>query len=281
MNMAASESIWDKLGNLDRRILFWAIVLIIIIPLIHPLGLPVTVSERVREAYNFVEKAVKPRDIALIDLGTGLGPMPETMPGLLAMTRQLMRLQARIVFTTGYISPEAVVVIETVMDQTLRKDPKFVYGEHYVNFGWYTGGGTAIRRLASSWKDVFTRDWYGTPNERLPIMKDITGADSFRLVWHVGPEIAWITYWKLGKNVPVLVTYMALNIPTYLPYYAAGDIYLLGGQRESAEYEILVGVPGPGVPAMDYQSLGHLFVLAVVVLGNLGHIRRKLKRGTQ
>lgn len=268
------ENIWDKLENLDRRILFWVIVLVVAIPLVNPLGFPIKVSERVQEAYDFCEELLEPGDIVLIDLGTGVGPMPETMPGMLAIINQIMQHDGRIVFATEY-GPEAVAVIEIAMDMTLRKDTTLVYGEDYVNFGFYSGGTTAVKRLASDWSQVFTRDNYGNLNEDLPIMEDIENAQSFKLVWHIGSKTAWITYWALAEDIPLCMTYMALMIPNLMPYYAAGDIQFLGGQRENAEYEILVGVPGPGVPAMDYQSLAHIFIILLVILGNAGYVKKR------
>ena len=47
--------IFDKLQNLDKRVFYLLMALAIAIPTIHPIGLPVEITESVREVYEFVE----------------------------------------------------------------------------------------------------------------------------------------------------------------------------------------------------------------------------------
>ncbi|MCS7386707.1 MAG: hypothetical protein NDF55_08260 [archaeon GB-1867-005] len=51
----AEKSIWIKLGELDRRILYWALVIVLAVLFIHPLLLPVSISETTISLYNFIE----------------------------------------------------------------------------------------------------------------------------------------------------------------------------------------------------------------------------------
>jgi hypothetical protein len=39
--------------------------------------------------------------------------------------------------------------------------------------------------------------------------------------------------------------------------------------KGSADYELLVGVPGTATRGMDAQSFGHLLIIAFIALGNV------------
>ncbi len=65
------------------------------------------------------------------------------------------------------------------------------------------------------------------------------------------------------------------------PYYDSGQIIgFLGGLKGAAEYEVLNGIPGSGVEGMDAQTIAHLFMILLVILGNLGYfLERRSESG--
>jgi len=49
---ASKEDITAKLGHLDRRVMYWILVIIIVFTLFFPIGLPLKVSPRTQDFYR-------------------------------------------------------------------------------------------------------------------------------------------------------------------------------------------------------------------------------------
>ena len=73
----------------------------------------------------------------------------------------------------------------------------------------------------------------------------------------------------------------AVSAPEYYPYLQAGQLQgLLGGMAGAAEYEVLVKYPALATRGMDAQSLAHVFIAFMIILGNIAFIgQRKPVRG--
>ena len=52
-------------------------------------------------------------------------------------------------------------------------------------------------------------------------------------------------------------------------------IGILGGLRGGAEYEILINKPGASVAKMDSESISHLYIIALIIIGNIGYFATK------
>jgi len=63
-------SISDKLLSLDRRWLFLLVFLGVAIPIIRPVGLPVTTTASTRMAYEYVER-LEPGDVVWLSFDYG------------------------------------------------------------------------------------------------------------------------------------------------------------------------------------------------------------------
>ena len=68
--------------------------------------------------------------------------------------------------------------------------------------------------------------------------------------------------------------------PEAYPFLDSGQLVgMLTGMRGAAEYEILLHSPGFGVTAMAGQSAAHLFILALIALGNLPILVAAIRKG--
>ena len=62
-------------------------------------------------------------------------------------------------------------------------------------------------------------------------------------------------------------------------YYNTGQISgFLAGIKGAAEYEKLLDRDGDGMIAMGSQSCGHLLIVALIVLGNVGYVLTKKQK---
>jgi hypothetical protein len=71
----------------------------------------------------------------------------------------------------------------------------------------------------------------------------------------------------------------AVSAPEYYPYLQTGQLQgLLGGMAGGAEYEVLVKKPALATRGMDAQSLAHLFIAFMILLGNAAFLGEEKRR---
>ena len=86
----------------------------------------------------------------------------------------------------------------------------------------------------------------------------------------------WVQQVVSRYHVPMIAGVTAVSAPEYYPYLQAGQLLgLLGGMAGAAEYETLVKRPGVATRAMDAQSLAHVFVAFMIILGNVAALPRR------
>ena len=73
-------------------------------------------------------------------------------------------------------------------------------------------------------------------------------------------------------HIRMIAGVTAVSAPEYYPYLQTGQLQgLLGGMAGAAEYEALVKHPALAMRGMDAQSLAHLFIAFLIILGNLAN----------
>ena len=58
----------EKFFNIDRRIIYVLLAVVVVIPLLKPMGLPFGVTAETQKAFNAVE-SLKPGDVVVMDFG--------------------------------------------------------------------------------------------------------------------------------------------------------------------------------------------------------------------
>jgi len=267
-----------RLQEVDPRILYLLMFIVISIPLLRPIGLPISISQETKSLYDFIEKNVKPGSVVVMDSDMSPSTAVECLPQFIAVTRHLAEKGARIIF----IASRAVGVqfIEITMKEVFGGGPEHPdYGKKFVNLGYRPGGSVGLRSFA---EDVYymKTDVYGNDLTKLPIMEGVKNAADFTL-YCVATGSAVDGYVMLitdpyGTPVGGLCT--AVLASRVYPYWPEKVVGFLIGLRGGAEYELLIGKPGRAVAAMDAQSLGHMLIIVFVVLGNIGYFYSSRRR---
>ncbi len=159
------KSIWIKLGELDRRILYWALVIVLAVPFIHPLLLPVSISETTISLYNFIEK-LGPDDVVIIGIQAGVSAWPEVLPGLVAVSKHLIQRGAKIIYWGFSIDVDMTMnAIKARVPQL--KGPNeaagpgdYKYGEDWVYCGLLPPGEATVAQLADNIHSIIKYDKY-------------------------------------------------------------------------------------------------------------------------
>lgn len=276
------KTLIEKLRNPDRRI-FWLLLFVVIIPvIINPIGLPLSISEKVQATYDYVESL--PADsIVVYNFEWTVGTMPDAGPENIALIYHFFQRPIKIVFFGTNV--EANNLYEVVMDRIGIPEGK-EYGKDYVMLGYLPGGEAALSSFGKDIHSLFTIDVYGNPISELEIMDDVKSGDDFDL--YVTTSSSYdevegsLRQIHTTYNTPIIITTTSATSTVLAPYYPSQAVGFLGGGRPGAEYEKLVGRPGIGLASMDPISTGHLYVFIIIIVTNIIYIiDRMTKRGKE
>jgi hypothetical protein len=164
-----------------------------------------------------------------------------------------------------------------IVDQILRSEADRhhkEYGKDYVFLGFKEGREVVMVQIANSLSNVFPLDFAGRSIADFPLMKEADKLVDTKLMVNISAGYPgtkeWVQQVRTRFSVPLLSGCTAVSTPEYFPYYQSGQLSgLLGGLAGAAEYEKLIGVHGPASNGMPPQSLGHVAIIAFIVLGNV------------
>ena len=271
----------EKIGNMDRRIIFVLIALSVIIPVSLNIIFPNPVgAEPSRELYNYVDALPAGANV-LLSCDYDPSTMPELQPMAVALTRQLFEKDINIVAMALW--PQGASLGQEVLSEQSAEQGKEQYTD-WVNLGYKTGGGVLIVRLGSGFKAVFPEDKDGMNWDAIPMLSEIKDISDFDLVLSLSagdPGIpAWVMMAGDRFNVPIGGGCTAVSAPQFFPYLRSGQmIGLLGGLKGAADYETLTDSPGKGIEGMAPQSIAHLVIMLLIVVGNISYFASRRRSG--
>ena len=265
--------IWaEKVLKIDRRWIFLAIGIAVTIPFFLPLGLPVVVTPPVQSLYDAVDELEPNSNPLLMAIDYAPATLPELEPMAVAILRHAFSRDVKVVVMT--LHPAGYGLAERAMLQVAEEYDR-TYGEDYVFLGFQPGISAVILGLGINIRNVFPADAYGTPLSELPVMEGIRNYDDIPLLismagWSAAEAWVYYAYQPYGQRVGAGVT--AVMATDFYPYLDTGQLVgLLGGMRGAAEYEELIQRPDQGVRGMDSQSVIHLLIIVLIVVGNTAY----------
>ncbi len=265
----------DLLERLDRRWIFLIVAVLVLIPLLFPLKLPLSVSGPARRFYETIEKVP---DGAIVVLAGDFDPAsgPELLPMTNSAVTHLFRKNCRIV--SLQLWPGGPPLVDAILHRVGDAMGK-TYGTDYVNLGYKSGNEAAMLAFGGSFSRTFPNDYSGTPVTQLALMRQIDNFDNAALLVNISAGFPGTKEWvqqAQGRFHIVMVSgSTAVQAPELYPYLQSGQIQgLLGGMAGAAEYEKSIGVLGPATKGMDAQSSAHLFVMFLILLGNVIYFTR-------
>jgi len=270
---------WNSLQKIDIRVWYVLLVLSLFIPLLKPLGLPLSISKDAKTVYDTVE-AIKPGSVVIVSPSYSPGTEAEMWPQHAAIVQHLIRKKAKIIQVSLDLS--SVMYAERAW-KTYGPQNNLKYGEDHVIMPYKAGLDVVIAAMGRDLKALYTEDYYGTSCASLPLMQSISGIKDVALVIDFMPGNTLVDYLRQIESVyhiPVTGGVTGVCIPTMMPYVQSGQCRgLLGGMRGGAEYELLINSPGAAIGGMDAQSLSHVLVIVAIVLGNIGYLASRQKGG--
>lgn len=269
---------FEKLQNIDRRIIYLLLVVVLLIPMFKPLGIPLAINSTTQTVFDIIENLDPSQDVVLFALDYSPGGSPDVHPQAMAVAEHLRRRGIKTIMV-AFVDAGAMFG-EQILDVM---EPKgWVYGTDVVNLGYMAGMETGIKNFAEDPGNSFITDIRGKTVATMPIMQGITHIKDFAFIidFQTGaPGYQDFLRQVQGPyGVPYAAGIVTVSVPNVLPYVDSGQISgLLQGLRGAAEYELLLGAPGGGAAKMDAQSLGHLLIIAFILVGNFAYFMTKKK----
>lgn len=287
-------SLADKLEKFDRRWIFLAMGLAIVLPLLLPLGLPATPSPPVKAIFYTVED-LPPGSTVLMSVDLDPASTPELEPYFRATVQHLKKRNAKIVFLSlWYAAPPLVErwIKETVEAPTFPGDRAYVKHEDYTWLGFREGKQAVIANLGQDmWGTFGGKAADGTAIANIPVMKGFRRLADFPLIVMVSAGAPgakeYVQQVQSRYNLRMVAACTAVSTTDLAPYYQAGQLLgLAGGMSATAEYEIMVNemlgvdtTTGKGARALDVLNVGHLVVIAAIIFGNVIYFSTRRRRG--
>jgi hypothetical protein len=269
---------WEAMNQLDRRIIFLILFVIVALPLIISVGGRIPPTAPVKSAHAAVE-ALEPGDYLMVSIDFDATSAPELMPMLRSVLRQAFEKKVKVIML-GHLAIGLPLGHMALEQMAAEYDAE--YGVDYVDLGYRPGYLAVMIAMGREIGDIYTTDYQGTPIRDLPITKDIHSYDDIDLLFgfeHGAVIDYWVRYAQARFGQKMAFGTTAVMAPDAYPYLQAKQIEgLVGGLKGAAEYETLIDYPGLGTRGMPAQQWGHLLVIGFIVLGNLGYFFTSRKR---
>ncbi len=273
-------NIWERMQTIDRRWVYLMVAIAVIIPFIIPLKFPISVTPEAQSLFDAVEALPDSSNVMLV-FDYYPSTMAETEPMAIAAARHFFRKDCRVI-TLSNIPLGGPSMAESVTRRIAEEYDK-VYGVDYVNLGYKYGYVSVLKGMGMSIESIFPTDNSGTPLSELPIMDSVVNYDDIAFIFEVADNATadyWIAIVNAGYGVPMGVGATAVMAPKFYAFVGANQIVgLLGGMKGAAEYEILIDQKDAAFKGMDIQSLVHLLIIGLVVMGNISFFMGRRRRG--
>jgi len=276
-----SKTIWDRLEDIPREVLYGILIVTFIMPMLFPIGFPVPITPEVQKWYDTIDKLPN-GSVIMIDFGYSGGGEPELGPMAVAVYHQIFK-RGGIKVVAMSTSIEGTLLFDKVIAELNPSQYGKKYGVDYIHIGYIAGTESAMAAVGKSIRATTTTDYKGTPLDQYPIMQGVNEAADFDLLicYTTGGDQSegWVRQWYTTYKTPYLCCVLAMMVPTMLPYQKAGQIVSLVSGAQAGQMELLVKVPARGIKSADVITMTHLLCIALVVVGNVAYFGKKFSGG--
>ncbi len=261
------------LATIDRRIVYFVLFVLVVGPLISPIGMPISVAPDTVQYHNAIAQ-LGPDDVVLLHLGTEFSGWNELSAGAMASAKMVVEREAKLVIIVGH--PEATGIPPLIYEglKGVMEAKGYKYREDTLNLGYMFPNEPAVAAAAADFHGLVRTDYLGNSIEGTFLNKVKTAAD-WALIIDINTGIwnqALINHWRLPFGTKIVAHIIGVMVSGAKANVDAG-LYegSLGSLRGGAELEYMIKAPGPGLQAMDAFTLAHYSLLIFIVLGNIGY----------
>lgn len=281
MHRSPESSIWHRIQRIPRHYVYLLLAGVVAWQLLFPIRLPVVPSSATRGVYEAIA-AVPDDKLVVISTDWDASTEAETAPQTQAVMHACFQHRKR--FAIMNLQPPMGVKLANDLAEETAREYRAEYGVDWCNWGYKYGYENVLMALGKNVPKAVGDDFYGKPVTELPMMEGVADIKDVGLVVIVTGLSAmtemWIGLIQGPYGTPLATAYTAVMAPIYYPYLDSGQMKgMLVGAKGAAELEALVDRPGKASAIMNVQSWAHVLIIAFIIVGNLGYLLARGRRG--
>jgi len=284
------------LAKLDRRVIYAAVALALVFPLVLKWRLPPAEMQAARKFYDAVE-ALPNDDSSMVLVACDWGPSTkaENEPQTEVLIEHLLRRRVHFALISAIDQAEPFLreLPERVARRLSGENPreKWEYGKDWVNLGYRPAMGTMIQKMATAQdiRQTLGVDVRGTPLNEVPCMRNVKNIRNVKLLAEftglVGALDSWLQFFQTSDfRPPMAHGCTSITIPEAYIYLDSGQLVglhegIAGAAAHSALLSRKFKDRGPDIAIVTNTALAvaHVAIIFLIVLGNLGMVLAKRK----
>jgi hypothetical protein len=275
-------------ARLDRRAVYAAVAISLIVPLILQWRLPPAQMKAARKFFDAVESLQPDGGIVLIALDWGPGTKAENQPQTEVLVEHLMRRRVPFALITNVVDAETFMktIPEDVAKRLKKESPreKWEYGKDWVDLGYQPGWGIMIQKIAAATdlQQSLGTDARGTPLSEIPCMRTVKSIKDIKMLAEftglTGAFSAWVQFFQTNEYRPPMAHgCTSITIPDAYNYLDSGQIVgLHEGIAGAAAYSDMLSKqnskrgPDSAIVTNTALAVAHVVVIVLIVMGNVG-----------
>ncbi|MDP6457406.1 MAG: hypothetical protein QF551_03665 [Candidatus Marinimicrobia bacterium] len=259
-----------KLGKVDRRVIFLIIAIVVLIPLLNPIGLTVEPTSTTIKVFEAIE-AIPEGGRIMVSFDYDPASKPEMHPIAVSILYHAFKKNLKVYIPCLW--PGGPFMANDALKLAGAEEMGKVYGEDYVLLGFRPGNEAVVKGIASNIRYLYTVDANNTLIDDIPMMDGIRNLLDFDFLFAVSAgwpgAIEWVQYGSDPTGIPMSAGNTSIQVNEVIPYVNTGQmIGLIAGMPGAAEYETLLDRKGMGRAGMDAQSVAHIVIILFIVFGN-------------
>ncbi|MBO4548904.1 MAG: hypothetical protein J5758_06780, partial [Abditibacteriota bacterium] len=271
------------LQNIDRRILYVLVALIISVPLVvQPNYHPGIVFSEVSRAYRVLDTVPEGKTVFISTIFSG-STEAENGEQTKVIVRHLFQKRQPFVMISW---DQAGNRLSYDMTSKIADEMGMEYGTDWLHLGYRIPNlQTMLRGFGQDFRGTFKTDFHGDSLDKTPLGARLKNARDFGAVVEITPSAtleSWIAYFCEPYHVPLVYCPAAVLAASAYPFLDTGQVAgMLNGVVGAAQYETLLGRTDKptSAGAMSLSlSLAHIVILAFILLGNLAYWLEKRRR---
>jgi hypothetical protein len=279
---------WNKLLELDRRVIYLLVFVSLSIPLLQGLSVRPARLRAAENFYSIVDKReLEPGQIAFVAFDFGPNSKAENEPQAIVALEHLMR--KRIPFAlfaqVPIAEPFLTSIPETVAANLMREFPseRWEYGRDWINLGYRPGTGIIVSAISRT-DDIaalFKTDAKGNNLSDIPLFAGVKKLEQIKYLIQftslVGTFETYLQYFQKKDYRPIFLHgCTSITVPKAYIYLDSKQLQgLLEGVAGAAWYSYLLEQQFPNRQPDNARVINTglgvalLLIMALIFLGNL------------
>ncbi|MEO0124252.1 MAG: hypothetical protein ABIL69_09670 [candidate division WOR-3 bacterium] len=290
-------NVLQKLTKIDRRIIYLILTILVILPFFLKFRIPQNIMPQTKRLFDFIEK-LSPSDNQSVLLSIDYTPqtMPECHPMAISILTHCFKKKIPVLGVSfdpqaPGLAIEAFNTVVNKINKTAKtNNDSVIYGRDYVYLGWKSGRIAALMEMGEKIGNVFPKDYYNNYTDSLPLMQRIKNYRNVSIAIILAaadyPQ-EWLMYAQARYGLKLGAGLTAVMAPKYYPFLQTGQISgMMSGMKGAAEYENLLlqygyaEESGKAETGMNSQTLVHLLIIVLIIVGNIGYLVMRKKSTT-